>query len=73
MRFLYEDLVQEILLLQEMRQYWLPQAVEAAAFSGASPHSGLQNVRECVHAQTVGRCLLQQRLPPAGIPSERYR
>ena len=72
MRFLYEDLVQEILLLQNMRQHRLSQAVETAAFSGTAPYPGLQNVRECVHAQAVGCCLLQQRLPSAGIPSERY-
>ena len=72
MRFLYANLVKEILLLQEMRQHRLPQAVEAAAFSGAAPYPGLQNVRECVRTQTVRRSLLQQCLPPAGIPSERY-
>ena len=72
MRFLYADLVQKILLLQEMRQYRLPQAVEAAAFGGATSYSSLQNLRECVHAQTVGCDILQQRLPPAGISSERY-
>ena len=72
MCFLYANLVKEILLLQEMRQYRLPQAVETATFSGTAPYPGLQNVRECVYAQAVGCGLLQQRLSPAGIPSERY-
>ena len=72
MRFLYANLVKEILLLQEMRQHRLPQAVEAAASGGAAPYPGLQNVRKCVHAQTVGCGLLQQRLPSAGLSPKRY-